>query len=159
MVWPPDSPWSPWWRTNGNVARAMVKLAGITKDDIIYDLGCGDGTLLITAAKIKKAKGVGVDIDPSRVAIARIRILLEGLGDRLTVKRKNLFTEDISKATVVVVYLIPQTLKKLEAKFIKELRPGTRVISYVYPIEYLPQIARDEKQQIIIYEIPKRKKS
>lgn len=156
MIWPPDSPWSPWWRTNGKVARVMVKLAKITKDDVIYDLGCGDGTLLITAASLKGAKGIGVEIDPSRVMIARVRIFFHRLSGKVTIKRKNLFTEPVSEATVVVVYLIPQTLKRLETKFLKELKPGTRVISYVYPIDYLPQIARDEKNQITVYEIPKK---
>jgi len=159
MVWPPDSPWSPWWRTNSKVAKAMIKLADINKDDILYDLGCGDGTLLLTASSSKGTTGVGIEIDPSRVFIARVRILLDGLGDKITIKRKNLFDEDISRATVVSVYLIPQTLRKLESKFIRELRPGTRVISYVYPIDYLPQIARDEKNHITIYEIPRKKVS
>lgn len=156
MIWPPDSPWSPWWRTNGKVAKAMVKLAKITKDDVIYDLGCGDGTLLITAATLKGAKGIGVEIDPSRVMIARLRILFHRLSKKVTIKRKNLFTEPVAEATVVVVYLIPQTLKRLEKKFFEELKPGTRVISYVYPIEYLPQVARDEKNQITVYEVPSR---
>ena len=157
MIWPPDSPWSPWWRTNSKVARTMVKLSGITTNDIIYDLGCGDGTLLITAARLKGAHGIGVEIDPSRASIARGRVIFHRLGNKVTIKRKNLFSEDISKATVVVVYLIPQTLKKLEVKFLKELKPGTRVISYVYPIDYLPKIAKDDKQHVTVYEIPKRK--
>lgn len=157
MIWPPDSPWSPWWRTNGKVARAMVKLAKISKNDMIYDLGCGDGTLLVTAAKEKGAKGVGVEIDPSRVAIAKLRIFLNSLSGLVIIKRKNLFKEDISQASVVVVYLIPQTLKRLEAKFFKELRPGTRVISYVYPIDYLSQIARDDRNQITVYTVPPKK--
>lgn len=159
MIWPPDSPWSPWWRTNKKVARVMIKLAEISSKDIIYDLGCGDGTLLITAAKLMGTKGVGVDIDPSRVFIAKLRVLFNKLNQQLTIKRKNLFREDISAATVVVVYLIPQTLRKLEEKFSSELRPGTRVISYVYPIDYLPKIARDEKNQITVYQIPRKKKA
>ncbi len=154
MIWPPDSPWSPWWRTNGKTARAMLKLANITKSDTIYDLGCGDGTFLLTAAKVAHARGVGFEIDPSRVLIAKIRIVLGGVSTQIQIKRKDLFSEDISNASVVVVYLVPKTLKRLEPKFIKELKPGTRVISYVYPIDYLPLVGRDDKKQINLYEIP-----
>lgn len=156
MIWPPDSPWSPWWRTNGKVARAMIKLAAITKNDIIYDLGCGDGTVLLTAAKSKQARGIGLEIDPSRVLIAKARIMFEGVTRLVTIKRKDLFLEDISEASVVVVYLVPKTLKRLETKFMTELKPGTRVISYVYPISYLPLIGKDEKRQINLYAIPKK---
>jgi SAM-dependent methyltransferase len=154
MIWPPDSPWSPWWRTNGKVAQAMIKLADIKASDIIYDLGCGDGTLLLKAAKLKHASGVGLEIDPSRVCIAKARAFLGGVSKLVLIKRKDLFSEDISKASVVVVYLVPKTLKRLESKFIKELKPGTKVISYVYPIDYLPFIDRDEKKQINLYKIP-----
>lgn len=154
MIWPPDSPWSPWWRTNGKVAQAMLKLANVTKRDIIYDLGCGDGTLLLNAAKLKGARGVGVEIDPSRVLIAQIRLLLGGVSGLVTIKRKDLFSENISQASIVVVYLVPKTLRRLESKFSKELKPGTKVISYVYPIDYLPLVGRDDKKQINLYEVP-----
>jgi SAM-dependent methyltransferase len=156
MIWPPDSPWSPWWRTNGKVARAMIRLADITKSDIIYDLGCGDGTVLLTAAKMKGTRGVGLEIDPSRVLIAKVRFILGGVNSLVKVKRKDLFSEDLSRASVIVVYLVPKTLKRLESKFISELKPGTKVISYVYPIDYLPLIGRDEARQINFYEIPKK---
>lgn len=156
MIWPPDSPWSPWWRTNGKVAQSMLKLAKVTKNDIIYDLGCGDGTLLLNAAKLKGAKGVGIEIDPSRVLIAQVRLLLGGANSLVSIKRKDLFSEDISQASVVVVYLVPKTLKRLESKFSKELKPGTKIISYVYPIDYLPLVGRDDKKQINLYEIPRK---
>lgn len=154
MVWPPDSPWSPWWRTSGKVARAIVDLAQITKKDVIYDLGCGDGTALITAAKLKEAHGVGIEIDPSRFLIAKLRVLGHGLSPKITIKRRDLFKEDISEATVIIVYLIPKALNQLEAKFKKELRPGTRIVSYIYPINYLPQKASSSKHQLMLYEIP-----
>lgn len=156
MIWPPDSPWSPWWRTNGKVAKAMIRLAGITKDDLIYDLGCGDGTVLLTAATLRRASGVGIEIDPSRVIIARLRVLLAGVRCLIQIKRGDLFSQDVSDATVVVVYLVPKTLKRLEKKFMTELRPGTRVISYVYPISYLPLIKEDDELKINIYKIPNR---
>lgn len=155
MIWPPDSPWSPWWRTSAIVARVMCKKAKITKKDILYDLGCGDGTVLLTAAKEYQAHGVGVDIDPLRVWVATCRMILHRVSDRVRVKRGNLFKTNISRASVVIVYLVPKTLNRLEEKFRKELRPGTRVVSYVYQIEYLPKIAEDRAHKVYVYEIPR----
>jgi ribosomal protein L11 methylase PrmA len=154
MVWPPDSPWSPWWRTNRTVAKVICTTAKIKKTDVIYDLGCGDGTALITAAKMVGATGVGVDIDPARIAIAKVKALVSGVSGKAHFERKNLFTTDITAASVIFVYLIPKTLKRLEPKFCKELKPGSRVVSYIYQIDYLAQIAHDEKHQVYVYEIP-----
>ena len=157
MLWPPDSPWSPWWRTDHRLARIQCKLAKIGKDDVVYDLGCGDGTLLITAVTEYGARGVGVEIDPLRVFIAQGRVLLKGLGKKLTIKRKNFFDVEVSEATVVVMYLIPKTLGRLKPKLLKELKPGTRIITFVYKID-LPMIAKDEKNEVYVYEIPQKKK-
>lgn len=155
MVWPPDSPWSPWWRTNRTVAQAICKAAKIKKTDVIYDLGCGDGTALIVAAKMNGATGVGVDVDPARILVAKVKALVSGVGSNLRFQRKNLFTTDISDASAIFVYLVPKTLKRLEPKFRKELKPGSRIVSYVYTIDYLPLVAEDTKNQVYVYEIPK----
>ena len=154
MIWPPDSPWSPWWRTNGTVAKVICQKAKITRKDTVYDLGCGDGTVLLTAAKKYGARGIGVDIDPLRVWIATFRMLSGGVGSVVSIRRENLFKTDLTNATVVIVYLIPKTLNRLEEKFRKELKPGTRVVSYVYQIEYLPRIAEDKEHKVFVYEIP-----
>jgi len=90
-VWPPDSPWAPWWRTSKTTARAICKLAKIKKGDFVYDLGCGDGTALITAAKEFGAKGVGIEIDPVRYWISKIRFQKNGLSNDLKVVRDNFF--------------------------------------------------------------------
>ena len=135
MVWPPNSPWAPWWRTNRETARAICELAEITMSDLVYDLGCGDGTLIITAAKEYGAKVVGIEIDPLRFLSSMIRIIFNGLSSRVAVKRENFFNTDLSKATVVVMYLIPKTLNLLLPKFKKELKKGTRIVSYKYPLK------------------------
>src|SRR5687768_5647207 len=124
MVWPPDSPWSPWWRTSARIARLQCKLAKIGKGDVIYDMGCGDGTALLTAAKLG-AKGVGIEIDPIRFWIAKVRFMLSRHSGNLTTVRKNFFEVDLSEATVIFAYLIPKTLARLKPKFLKELKPGT----------------------------------
>ena len=156
MLWPPDSPWSPWWRTNHKIASAQCKLAKVTKKDVIYDLGCGDGTLLITAVEEYGARGVGIEIDPARVFIARVRVWFKRLGNKISIERKDFFAIDISEATVVVMYLIPKTLGRLKPKLLKELKPGTRIVTFVYKID-LPMIAKDEKNEVYVYEIPKKK--
>src|SRR3972149_9563249 len=102
MVWPPDSPWAPWWRTNTKTAKAICKLANIGKNDVVYDLGCGDGEVLIQSAKLG-AKGVGIEIDPLRAFVAKLRVYKNEVGKKINIKRNNFFKEDISKASVVVV--------------------------------------------------------
>jgi predicted RNA methylase len=156
MVWPPDSPWSPWWQTTKKIARIQCKLAKIGKNDVIYDLGSGDGTLLITAAKEFGAKGIGVEIDPARVFYSKIASLFQGVSKKIKIVQKNFFDVDVSPATVVVMYLIPKTLNRLKPKLLKELKPGTRILTFVYKID-LPMIASDEKNEVYVYEIPKKK--
>jgi predicted RNA methylase len=155
MIWPPDSPWSPWWRTSKKTALAMIDLAKITEDDIIYDLGSGDGTALITAAKRKGARGVGVEIDPLRVFISRIAVVLSGISHKIKIVRKNFFDVNISEATVIFMYLVPKALNKLKPKLLEELQPGTRIVTFVYKMD-LPLIASDPKNEVYVYEIPKK---
>lgn len=153
MIWPPDSPWSPWWRTTKRIAKIMCRLAKINKSDVIYDLGSGDGQALLTAAKLG-ARGVGVEIDPVRVLVSRILFKFQGVDLKMKVVRKNFFDVDLSDATVVFAYLVPKTLAKLKPKFLKELKPGTRIVTFVYKID-LPMIVSDKKNEVYVFEIPK----
>ena len=150
MIWPPDSPWAPWWRTNKKTAIAICKLANINKNDIIYDLGCGDGEVLIQSAKLG-ATGIGIEIDPTRVFIAKLRVKRNKLKNKIVIKKNDFFKEDISKATVVIVYLVPNALKRLLPKFKKELKKGTKVVSFIYEIEGLKPIKIDSKNRLKIY--------
>lgn len=152
MVWPPDSPWAPWWRTNSKTARAMCRLAKIKKGDLIYDLGSGDGTALVIASKEFGAKGIGIEIDASRYLISKINFRLNRLSNKLSVKRKNFFKEELGKADVIFVYLVPKTLEKLIPKFKKELKKGTRIVSFVYEMN-LPLKEEDKKNKIRLYVI------
>lgn len=152
MVWPPNSPWAPWWRTNRKTAREICELAGISKDDIVHDLGCGDGTFIITAAKEFGSRAIGIEIEPSRFLISKIRIIFNRLSSKVTVKRENFFKTDLSSATVVVVYLIPKTLEKLVPKFKKELKKGTRVVSLKYEIN-LSVEKKDKQNKLFLYKI------
>ncbi len=131
-VWPPDSPWAPWWTTKDKQIRAALKLAGVTKKDIVYDLGCGNGRVPILAAKEFGARGIGIEIDPLRFFVARILLYSNRLQQKVQIKRKNFFDEDLSNATVIFVYLVPKALGRLLPKFKKELKKGTRIVSYRY---------------------------
>ena len=153
-VWPPDSPWSPWWKTDEQTSRSIGKLADIKKGDILYELGSGNGTTLFIAAKEFGARGVGIEIDPLRAVISRILLRFHGVAGKVRIHKKSFFDADISDATVIYVYLIPKALKKLQKKFENELQPGTRLVSLVYPIPYLPLKKEDQKQKLFLYIIP-----
>lgn len=152
-VWPPDSPWSPWWKTYKETGRLVIKLANITSKDKVYELGSGDGEFLLLVAKEVHSKCVGIEIDPLRHFIAKVRVSIAHLSFKITLKKKSFYDEDLSSATVIYVYLIPRVLKKLTPKFKKELRKGARVISYRYPIQDLKLEKEDQKQKLYLYEM------
>lgn len=155
MLWPPDSPWSPWWRTTPRLAHIECKLAKVKKGDVIYDLGCGEGTALVIAAKEYGATGVGIEIDPFRAWISQLKVKANGLSDKIQIHRDTFWNYDFSEASVIFMYLIPKTLVKLRPKFLKELKPGTRIVTFVYQMD-LPLVAKDEKAELYCYEIPKK---
>jgi len=155
-IWPPDSPWSFWWTTSKEVSRKLLRLAKVKKGDIFLELGSGEGTTVLVAAKEFGAKCIGVEIDPMRTLISQIRIFFSK-ATGITVLRKNFYDVDFSPATVVYAYLIPKALLRLQKKFLKELKPGTRVVSYKYEIPYLPEVGRDTKNALYLYRIPKKR--
>jgi len=118
--------------TPQEVVDAMLKLAKVTKSDVIYDLGSGDGRIPITAAKTYGARAVGIDIDPVRIKEAGENLKTAGVGDRVKFLNQDLFTTDISEATVVTLYLLPSLNLKLLPKLNKELKPGTRIVSHAF---------------------------
>ena len=118
--------------TPQNVVEAMLALARVTSEDIVYDLGSGDGRIPITAAQRYGARGVGIEIDPFYLRDALDNLKKAGVGDRVRFVNQDLFTSDISDATVVAMFLTPQVLARLLPKLTRELRPGTRVVSHQY---------------------------
>lgn len=125
-----DVPYVP---TPQNVVDEMLTLANVTKDDVVYDLGSGDGRLVITAVKKFGAKrGFGVDIDPERIAESNANAKAAGVTDRVTFAIQDLFETDFKDATVVTLYLLPQVNLKLRPKLMSDLRPGTRVVSHSF---------------------------
>ncbi|HMR84998.1 MAG TPA: class I SAM-dependent methyltransferase [Niabella sp.] len=124
-----DVPYVP---TPPAVVNAMLDLAKVNKNDVIYDLGCGDGRIIITAAKLYGATGTGVDIDPDRIAEANASAKKEGVTDKVKFVKGNLFNFDFSKASVLTLYLLPTINEMLKPKILSEMKPGSRVVSHAF---------------------------
>jgi SAM-dependent methyltransferase len=120
--------------TPPRVVSAMLRLAQVTPEDVVYDLGSGDGRIVIGAAQEYGARGVGVELEPPLIEIARHLAREAGVADRVTFIQGDFFTADISEATVVMLFLSSAVNSRLESKLKAELRPGTRVISHQFPI-------------------------
>jgi SAM-dependent methyltransferase len=118
--------------TPQDVVEEMLNRAGVTKDDVVYDLGCGDGRFVITAAKKFGARGVGIDIDPVRIKESNENARKMEVTDRVKFIEQDIFKTDISEATVVTLFLFPDVNLKLRPKLLHELRPGTRIVSHGY---------------------------
>jgi SAM-dependent methyltransferase len=114
------------------VVDEMLKMAGVGPNDFVIDLGSGDGRLIINAAQKAKASGVGVDIDPKLVELATHNARNEGVSDRAKFIQQDMFTADISKASVITLYVLPDFMEKLRPKLLKELKPGARVVAHDY---------------------------
>jgi SAM-dependent methyltransferase len=125
----PDVPYVP---TDQDVVDGMLKLAKVTKNDVVYDLGCGDGRIVITAAKKYGATGTGIDINPQRIKEARQNATTAQVTDKVTFVEGDLFDTDFSKATVVTLYLLPSVNLRLRPILLKQLKPGTRIVSHAF---------------------------
>jgi len=132
MIWPPDSPWAPWWRTSDKKIREALKLAGVKKGDMVYDLGSGDGRSVVIAAKEFGGRGIGIEIDPLRFYLSKLLAKLKGVSNQTKFIKKSFFDVDISNANIVFVYLVPKALERLKPKFLKELKKGTKIVSINY---------------------------
>lgn len=129
----------------------MLDLADVSEDDIVYDLGSGDGRLILAAANRFGAKAVGIEIDPFRYLFSQLIILLSGARKRVKVRFGNFFKKDISDATVVVVFLYQPTNQRLKKKLLRELKKGTRVVSYVWTFEGWEMEACLPEDRIYLY--------
>jgi SAM-dependent methyltransferase len=121
--------------TPEEVVIEMLNMAQVAQNDIVYDLGCGDGRIVITAAKVFGARGVGVDIDPVRIKESNENARKAGVTNRVKFIEQDLFKTDISEATVVTLYLYPELNLQLRPKLFRELRPGTRIVSHEFDME------------------------
>jgi len=123
---------APFVPTPQEVVDRMLALAKVTKSDVVYDLGCGDGRIVVTAAKQFGAKGVGVDIDPQRIKESEANAKAAGVQHLVSFKLQDAMTVDVSPATVVTLYLLSASNVKLRPILTKQLRPGARIVSHAF---------------------------
>jgi SAM-dependent methyltransferase len=127
-----DVPYVP---TPYEVVNEMLRMAGVGKDDLLYDLGCGDGRIVITAAKEIGCRGVGIDIDPRRIEESKNNAIKEGVEDKVKFLQRDLFEADFSKASVVTLYLLQTVNLELRPKILRVLKPGTRIVSHDFSMK------------------------
>jgi predicted RNA methylase len=127
---PPPNLDVPYVPTPQPIVDKMLDLAKVGKRDVLFDLGCGDGRIVITAAKDRGARGTGIDIDPARIKEAKANAEAAGVSSRVTFRQADLFKSDFSQATVVTLYLLPVINQKLRPQLWKQLKVGTRVVSH-----------------------------
>jgi ribosomal protein L11 methylase PrmA len=150
VVWVPTPP---------EVINVMLDLAKVGSNDVVYDLGCGEGEILIAAAK-RGARGVGVDLDPERITNARKKAAEAGVSDRITFIQQDLFKTDIKPATVVTLYLLPELNDRLQPTLKKDLKPGTPVVSHDFAMsDWKPEESREVQvtrtHRVYLWRIPK----
>lgn len=144
--------------TPQEVVDEMLTLAKVTKNDVIYDLGSGDGRIPITAAQKYGARGIGIDINPERIQEARENSQKAGVTDLVEFRQQDLFKTDISKATVVTLYLLPELNVKLRPELFRQLKPGTRIVSHDFDMgDWKPErvVQTEEGSTIYYWVIPK----
>ena len=153
-----DAPWIP---SAPAVISAMLEAAKVGVGDTLYDLGCGEGEIVIAAAKQYGARGVGVDLDPERIRNARANAASAGVTARVTFIEQDLFTTDVSQATVVTLYLGPEINRRLRPKLLSELRPGSRIVSHDFGMgDWVPErtitvpLAREHR--VFLWRVPPR---
>jgi ubiquinone/menaquinone biosynthesis C-methylase UbiE len=151
-----DVPFVP---TPENVVAKMLELAKVAPTDVVYDLGSGDGRIVIAAARRHGARGVGIDIDPQRVTEARANARKAGVAGRVEFHEGDLFKADIRAASVVTLYLLPSLNLRLRPKLLAELKPGTRVVSYGFDMgNWAPHATLQvESSTVYLWVVPERK--
>lgn len=141
------------------VVEAMLELAQVKRSDVVYDLGSGDGRLVITAAKKYGASGVGIELDPALVKTARENAAAAGVSSRVRFVTQNLYTADLSRASVVTLYLLQSINERLRPRLVRQLKPGSRIVSHVFNMgpEWPPEkTVTVERSRIFLWSIPGR---
>jgi predicted RNA methylase len=131
----------------------MLKMAEVGPDDLVYDLGCGDGRMIVTATRRYGSRAVGIEIDPLRYLWCQILITVLGLRGRVRVVYGDFFTQDLGDANVVTCYLLQSTNEELEGKFKQELDPSTRVISKDFVFPGLRLVRQDKEAKLYLYNL------
>lgn len=152
--------WRVWTRLTGvewvpspnHIVDKMLKLANVKRNSLVYDLGSGDGKIVLRAAKLG-ARAIGVEIDPLRVLISKIKIKLFKLDKHAKIVHGNFFKTDVKNADVVTLFLLPNVMEKLENKLRNNLRKGARIVSYRFVFKNLKPIKSDEENRVYLYKV------
>jgi cyclopropane fatty-acyl-phospholipid synthase-like methyltransferase len=123
---------APYIATPEDVVDRMLTLAQVSRDDLVYDLGCGDGRIPIAAAKKYGARGIGLDIDPKLVALARANAVAAGVDRLVDFRVEDVLTADVSNASVVTLYLLSSSNERLRPMLMRQLKPGARIVSHAF---------------------------
>ena len=152
---PLDVPYVP---TPMPVVDAMLDLAKVAKSDAVYDLGCGDGRIVVRAASRFGCRGVGVDLNPERVKEAKANAINNNVTELTRFEVGDVFEFDFSAATVVTMYLLPNVNLRLRPRLLKELKPGTRIVSHDFHMgDWAPEVTREvNRSRIFLWTIPPR---
>jgi precorrin-6B methylase 2 len=152
-----DVPYVP---TSMEVVNKMLETANVTKNDVVYDLGCGDGRIVITAVKdFGASRGVGIDIDPQRIKEANENAQKAGVTKKVEFIEQDLFQADFRKATVVTLYLLPDVNLKLRPKLLEQLKPGSRIVSNSFTMgDWTPEkTVEADGKMIYFWTVPQKK--
>jgi ubiquinone/menaquinone biosynthesis C-methylase UbiE len=151
-----DVPYVP---TPEQVVERMLEVANVGPNDLVYDLGSGDGRIVIAAAKKHGARGVGIDIDPDRIREARANARSAGVSDRVEFREGDLFKTDLSQASVVTLYLLSSVNLQLRPKLLSELKPGTRIVSHAFDMgDWKPlKVEKVGSSTVYYWVVPERK--
>lgn len=142
--------------TPNDVVARMLEMANVQKDDLLYDLGCGDGRIVVTAAKRYGCRAVGYDVDPKRIKESLDNVARNDVGDLVTIEQKDIFTLDLSDANVITLYLLPSLNVRLIPQ-LEKLKPGSRIVSHdfsmkgVKPDKVVEMISTEDENQHTIY--------
>lgn len=154
ILWPLiiGAAWSP---SSKKVVNKILKMAEVDSQDILYDLGSGDGRIVAEAARKYNAIGIGIEADPLRVFWSRMKLRLLGLNSQTRIIWGDIFNKDLSRATVVTVFLWQKTNEKLKEKLTRELQPGTRVVSHIWTFSRWMPVEVDQEDRVYLYIIGK----
>jgi hypothetical protein len=150
ILWPHllGAPWVP---TQMKKVHRMLQMAGVGTNDIVYDLGCGDGRTIVTAARRYGARAVGIEVDSLRYVWCQILVAVLGLRGQVRVVFGDFFAQELSGADVVTCYLLQKTNQRLESKLLQELHPGARVVSHDFTFPGLPLEQKDSNYRLYLY--------
>jgi SAM-dependent methyltransferase len=148
---------APYIATPEDVVDRMLRLAGVTRADVVYDLGCGDGRIPIAAAKKFGARGVGLDLDPELIARARENAKAAGVDSLVDFRVENVLTADVSPATVITLYLLSSSNERLRPMLVRQLKPGARIVSHAFsmgrdwPADTVDQFVSARGDEVTLY--------